>query len=232
MNANAHAPQLVGVGLYTPTEAGRLIGVASSKIIRWLRGHSVGQRSYEPLWTPQVDLADGSVYLGFRDLIEARAANEFIRAGLSPQAVRKAIDLARQEIGVDRPLSTTVFMTDGRTIFLEQVGTDGETRLLDLFKGQFAFSKIMQRSLRGIEFDGIEPMRWRPLGQAGGVIVDPERAFGQPINEESGVPTSVLKAAFDTCRDLDAVARDWEVPVKAVRQAIAFEDSRTSEQAA
>lgn len=232
MNSHAQQSSLIGVGLYTPAEAGRLIGVASQKITRWLRGHSVGERAYEPLWAPQVDLEDGSVHLGFRDLIEARAANEFIRAGLSPQAVRRAIQLARDEIGIDRPLSTTAFKTDGKSIFLEQIGTDGEVSLLDLFKGQFAFAKIMQRSLKGIEFDGIEPTRWRPMGDAGGIVIDPEKAFGQPISEESGIPTAVLKAAFDARGNTEAVARDWEVPVRVVRQAIAFETPRVLETAA
>jgi hypothetical protein len=32
---------LVGIGLYTPAEAGRLIQVRPAKLARWLRGHSI-----------------------------------------------------------------------------------------------------------------------------------------------------------------------------------------------
>ncbi len=224
MNMQAHHDQLLGIGLYTPSEAGRLIGVPSSKITRWLKGHAANGRKYEPLWTPQISLNDGSVHLGFRDLIEARTAKQFIMAGLSPQSVRRAIQIAREVIGVDRPLSTSAFRTDGRSIFLEQTNLDGETRLLDLLKGQFTFPKIMERSLRGIEFDGIEPSLWRPLGKPGGIVVDPARAFGQPVEVESGIPTSVLKAAFDgRQQDASTVARDWEISVKSVNRAIVFE---------
>jgi hypothetical protein len=60
------------------------------KLIRWLRGHSVSGRRYEPLWNPQINLGDDTIYLGFRDLMEARVANAFINAELSPQKVRIA----------------------------------------------------------------------------------------------------------------------------------------------
>src|SRR5262245_13290778 len=97
--------ELVGVGLYTPAEAGRLLHVRAAKISRWLRGHQIGDRIYEALWRSQVDLGDGRIWLGFRDLMETRVADGFIRLGLSPQRVRAAILEARTIIGEDLPLS-------------------------------------------------------------------------------------------------------------------------------
>ena len=38
-------------------------------------GHQVKGKWYEPLWRAQIDLGDGKVYLGFRDLMEMRTAN-------------------------------------------------------------------------------------------------------------------------------------------------------------
>src|SRR5258708_1869559 len=112
---------LIGMGVYTPAEAGRLLHVPSAKIVRWLRGHGIGDRTYDPLWTSQVDLDDGHVYLGFRDLMEVRIADKFISYGMSPQRIRAAIQLAREVLGEDRPLSTDRFRTDGRDIFFRVV---------------------------------------------------------------------------------------------------------------
>jgi len=56
---------LIGIGLYTPAEAQRLIHVPAGKLIRWLRGHKTTTGEYEPLWSPQVDVGDGKIYLGF-----------------------------------------------------------------------------------------------------------------------------------------------------------------------
>src|SRR5262245_48824262 len=122
--------ELLGVGLYTPAEAGRLLHVSAPKITRWLRGHQIGQRDYKALWRPQVDLGDGRVILGFRDLMEVRIAAKFISFGMSAQRVRSAIQEARTIIGDERPLSTNRFRTDGREIFLRVLETDekGEQR--------------------------------------------------------------------------------------------------------
>jgi uncharacterized protein (DUF433 family) len=215
---------LIGIGLYTPSEASGLLGVRSAKIIRWLRGHDLKGKRYERLWEPQVDLGDNEVYLGFRDLMEVRVANAFIERGLSPQKVRRAIEIARQLVGEQRPLSTTRFRTDGRTVFLQVLQEDGPDRMIDLFRSQYAFREVIEPSLKNIDFDddGI-PRRWWPLGKQARVMVDPERAFGQPIESGSFIPVTVLAAAAKAEGSPEATARIWSVSVASVRRAVEFQ---------
>ncbi len=218
---------LIGIGLYTPADASRLLGVPAPRITRWLRGYSKGDREYEPLWRSQVDLDDGQVYLGFRDLMEVRIADRFIGLGISSQRVRAAIRLASTMIGDARPLSTNQFRTDGRGIFLRTIETDdrgGEReQLLDLFKGQYEFSQIITPLLKGIDFDdqGV-PASWWPAGRARKILIDPARAFGQPIDAESSVPTGVLAAAGGGL-GVESAARAYGVSVGAVTRSMAFE---------
>jgi hypothetical protein len=219
--------ELFGVGLYTPAEAARLLSIPAARLSRWLRGHRTSGKTYEPLWSPQVDLGDGSLHLGFRDLIEARTANEFIKAGLSAQAVRRAIVLARDLTKDGWPLSTTRFRTDGRSIFFEEIQADGQHRMIDLLRGQYAFAKIMERSLRNVDFDGIRPSQWWIESKRGGIVIDPARSFGQPVDDESGVPTAVLAQAFSTWGDARRVARDWDIAEASVARAVDFELGRT-----
>lgn len=220
--------KLIGVGLYTPAEAGRLLNVRAAKITRWLRGHRIGEREYKPLWTPQVDLGDGRIYLGFRDLMEARIADKFIRSyGVSPQRVRAAIQLAREVLGEDRPLSTDRFRTDGRDIFFRviEMGEDGEERerLLNLFRRQYEFKQIIEPLLRTVDFDKRgTPFQWWPLGRRGNIVLDPTRAFGQPIDAVTSVPTAVLAAA-GRHEGIQRAARAYDVPPASVRRAIEFE---------
>jgi uncharacterized protein (DUF433 family) len=234
---NRHVPPetagLIGIGLYTPAEAGRLLHIAPSRISRWLRGHSVGEKHYEPLWRPQVDLGEDGICLGFRDLQEVRVASAFIEAGLSAYRVRQAIALARDLVDEERPLSTTRFRTDGRTVFLQVIEEDGQTKLIDLFKGQFAFREIIEQSLTNVEYDeaGI-PAKWWPLGRAKSVVLDPTRSFGQPIEAETGVPVDSLVAAVVAEGSQDGAARVWDVPVRAVRRAVAFRGAMPASQAA
>jgi hypothetical protein len=219
--------KLVGLGLYTPAEAGRLLQIAPSKISRWLRGHEANGRKYAPLWESQVDLNDGHAYLGFRDLMEVRIANKFISYGISPQRVRSAIILANEMLGQERPLSTDRFKTDGREIFFrvlekDQDGEESE-RLLNLFRRQYEFRQIIEPLLKTVDFDSDgEPTHWWPYGRKANIIVDPARSFGQPIDAASSVPTAALAAAAQR-EGIPAAARSYFVTQKSVRNALRFE---------
>lgn len=223
---------LIGVGLYTPAEAERLIQVPAAKLRRWLQGHAVQGKNYQPLWKPQIVLGDDKVYLGFRDLLEARVASCFIKRGLSPQKVRLAIELAAEMVG-DRPLSTTWLKTDGRRVFLQVAQETGsEPQIIDLFTRQFAFNRVVQESLQNVEFEGPNPQTWWPLGTKSGVLIDPRRSFGQPIEEETSVPAAVLARAAAAEGSEAAAARAWCVPTRAVRRAIGFERAMDQKKAA
>ena len=215
--------RLIGIGLYTPAEAGRLIQVHPGKIVRWLRGHIANGKLYDRLWEPQADLGEDGLFLGFRDLMEVRVAAEFITRGLSPQRVRQAIVLAGEIIGDERPLSTARFKTDGRSVFLQIVEADGKMKLIDIFRSQYAFQEVLERSLKNLDYDhyGV-PARWWPLGRSRNVVLDPERSFGQPIEAETSVPVSALAAAAAAEGSAKAAARAWAVPVRAVNRAVAF----------
>ena len=210
-----------------------LVGVSPAKITRWLRGHEVGDRHYDPLWRPQVDLGEDGIVLGFRDLQEVRVAATFIDKGLSPQRVRQAIALARDLVAEERPLSTARFRTDGRSVFLQVIEDDGQTKLIDLFRNQFAFRDIIESSLTNLDYDeaGL-PKMWWPLGRGKSVVIDPRRSFGQPIEAETSVPTGRLAAAVKTEGSAEAVARAWAVPLRAVKRAVEFERRMTFRAAA
>jgi uncharacterized protein (DUF433 family) len=223
-----HNFDLVGLGLYTASEASRLLNIPPSKIARWLRGHQVGDRRYAPLWHPQVDLGDGSLHLGFRDLMELRTAHQFMEHGVSAQQIRKAITEARTFVDDERPLSTTRFRTDGRTIFLEIADQENDARLYDLFRKQFAFKKVIEQSLKDVDFDDTTPSRWWVRSRKSGVVVDPLRSFGQPIDHESGVPTAVLAAAAGAEGSPEAAAKAWDVPLASVQRAVRFESTLAS----
>lgn len=215
---------LVGIGLYTPSEASRLTGVPVATIRRWLRGHAIAGCSYEPLWPPQIALSDGSFALGFRDLMEIRAAFAFTReAGLSPQKLRRAIQLARELIGDNHPLSTFRFRTDGKTVFLQIGREEGDDHLIDIFKRQYALKRILDPALKYTEYDSGVPARWWPLSQRSGIVVDPQRSFGKPIDSVTGIPTQVLAAAAIAEGSVKAAAKAYLVPVQSVERAIQFE---------
>lgn len=227
---------LVGIGLYTPSEAGRLIRMPAAKISRWLRGHAANGKDYDPLWETDVDLGDGKVILSFRDLMETRVVDAFIRMGVSAIRMRAAIRLAQDVMSESHPLASNRFRTDGREIFLQVIDKDenGAEReqLLNLFKRQYTFKGVLDPVLQTVDFgDDGNPTIWWPMGRRSNIIVDPKRAFGAPIDGESSIPTSTL-AREASVLGVDETAMAYDVSRQAVLRAVEFEGSLGMSQAA
>lgn len=218
---------VVGIGIYTVPEASRLTGIPASKIRRWLAGYRYraggAEHASAPLWTPEVPQLGSTIELGFRDLMELRFVDLFLEQGLSLQAIRRAIEKAVDLFGIERPLSTQRFRTDGRTIFLEIAEETEEEVLFDLKRDQFAFHRMVAPSFKDIELEKGLPVRWWPDTEARGIVLDPRRAFGKPIVARYGVPTAALADAYEVRRSFKLVGIDYDVPEKAVRNAVAFE---------
>jgi uncharacterized protein (DUF433 family) len=227
---------LIGLGLYSVTEAAALTHVEAPKIRRWLCGHAVGEKSYPALWKSQLQKFEmEQLYLSFLDLVQLRVAKAFIDAGLSPQKARRAIEYGSQIVSSDYPFASARFRTDGKTVVLHVLKTDGdEDHLIDLFSnGQYLMQKVIEPSLKNLEFDEAEiAARWWPLGRSKGVVIDPQRQFGQPIDDATGVPTSLLAEAVKAEGSAAQAAKRFMVPVAAVHRAVAFEQQLSQQLAA
>lgn len=222
------APAL-GTGFYTVPEAARLLKIWPLNIRRWLGGYTYtkGDKTVEmlPLWKPQLPAYDNHMELGFRDLIELRIIGGFLDAGLSLITVRHCLEYARDCVDDDRPFSTRRFRTDGRTIFLESLRQTGEDELLDLKTRQYAIKKVIDRTFKDLDISHDIVARWRPLEGKQSIVIDPQRAFGQPITNTYGVPTVVLAEALKAEGSIERVGRLYDVSVAAVRDAVKFERS-------
>lgn len=219
---------LFGIGLYTIAEASRLTDIPAARLSRWLRGYTYRGGAgrpvkSEPVWGRQVPDIDGIAGLGFLDLIEARFVDAFRKASVPWAMIRRCAEHARTLIGSDHPFSSQRFRTDGRTIFAEIVDRAGEKQLLDLAKSQLAFGRIIGPSLyAGIEFSERDtPVRWWQEKDL--IVIDPARAFGQPIVSDVGIPTSTLADAVTAEGSVAAAARLFRAEPRAVRAAVRFE---------
>jgi uncharacterized protein (DUF433 family) len=220
---------LLGIGLYTVPEASRLTGISSARLRRWLRGYTLGADEAcavsEPVWRRQIPEIDGTLGLGFLDLMEARFVDAFCAASVPWRVIRLCAERAREITGADHPFSSRRFRTDGRSIFAEVVDQAGEKQLLDGAKNQLAFGRVIGPSLyAGVEFSVDDvPARWWPIGRQETVVLDPARSFGQPIVNDGGVPTAVLVDAVEAEGSVVKVALLFQVPRRSVRAALRFE---------
>ncbi|GLS22950.1 hypothetical protein GCM10007874_59700 [Labrys miyagiensis] len=226
---HAQFSDAIGVGSYTAGEAARLLGTSAVNINRWLRGYRFRRKGEEhyvpPLWKSQHAEIHEHLEIGFRDLIELRFVNAFVDAGVGPLAIRNCLNYARQQVNDDRPFSTQRFRTDGRTIFLESAVRSKEPRLLDLKRRQYVFKQVIERTFKDLDIEDHAVARWRPFNGKRSIVIDPARAFGQPIASEFGIPTVTLADAVQAEGSIERVARLFEVSTASVRDAVQFEQS-------
>lgn len=216
-----------GSGIYTVGEASLLSRVSTARIRRWLLGYrfnTSGQLHESlPVWQPQLPEIDGKLALGFLDLMEMRFVDAFLKEGVSWRTLRLAANKARDLFKSTHPFCTRKFKTDGRQVFAEISDHAGDRSLLELVRSQLYFHKTVSPFLRGVEFEDDEPVRWRPLEGARQIVLDPNRSFGQPVVDHSGVPTLILARAAKVNRSFEEVAEWYRTDVRAVRAAVEYE---------
>jgi uncharacterized protein (DUF433 family) len=223
----------LGQGAYGTAEALRLINfrcppvtaprkISRQTVVRWLGGKEHSQA----LWTPDFRPieSEDAFDLSFRDLIELRFVKAFRDAGLSLQTIRECFGRAVEVVHDARPFSTRRFRTDGKTIFFEITDGVREGELVDLKRRQNVFHRIVEPSLHDLEFDADVLARWYPLGiSRKSIVIDPGRSFGRPVVSDGGVPTETILRATEAEGSPERVARLYELPLAAVRDAVSFE---------
>jgi uncharacterized protein (DUF433 family)/DNA-binding transcriptional MerR regulator len=219
----------LGIGYYTVPEAARLLRIPARNIKRWIGGYKYDAEGHTitmpPLWVPELPAYDDHLELGFRDLIELRFVKAFMDAGLGLKTIRNCLEYARECVRDDRPFSTRRFQTDGRTIFLDSLRRSGESEILDLRRGQYVFRQAIERTFKDLDIEADAVARWRPFHGKDTIVIDPRRAFGQPIATDYGVPTTALGDAAEAEGSIERVAFLYEIPQVVVRDAVKFESS-------
>lgn len=219
----------LGVGFYSYTEAARIIGIPAAKLRRWMRDYDYFthdfRRHHHSLILRHFD--QGEQILTFLELIELLFISLFRKEGVSLQAIRAAAERASKLFSTEYPFAVKRFSTDGRRIFATLSNeADSSSLMAEMSRGRLVFPLVIEPFLRKIDYQGDDAalMLW-PLGRAERVVLDPARAFGKPIDAETGVPTSVLYRAVQAEGDgaIATVAGWYKVPVAAVEAAIAFE---------
>ncbi|HEX5503674.1 MAG TPA: hypothetical protein VFW96_13710 [Thermomicrobiales bacterium] len=233
MNATptAAAGPYLGIGLYSIADAARIIGVTPTTLRAWLvssvsavHGEANARR---PAVTRHSDDADG--VLSFVELVELLVVKNFRQAGVKMPVIREVAERASARFGTPHPFTSRHFAADGAAVF-DALATcaDQKADRDDMLRGRRAFEQTVRPFSAQFDYaeDGRAARFW-PRQHDGRVVLDPRRAFGQPIDAETGVPTAVLYDAVSANPEDDAetIARWFAVPVAAVDAAVAYERS-------
>jgi uncharacterized protein (DUF433 family) len=225
-----------GIGAYTPTEAGNLLGVSPTTLRRWLFGytyeHHGPRTTQKPLWQAQYGIDQDEPLLGFRDLIEARVVKGLRSLGIGLPTIRECLVRASEIVRDSHPFSTKKFKTDGKRIFLQITDNlaldEIDPALIDLKSRQRVFQRIVAPSFVDLSFDADVASRWWLLPNKRTIVIDPKRSFGQPIIAENGLSTARVAQAVRAEGSIEAVSRLFEISSAVIRDALKFEDQRTA----
>ena len=106
-------------------EVCRLVGISYRQLDYWAR---------TDLLKPSLREAQGSGTqrkYSFTDVVQLRVVKRLLDAGMSLKKVRQAMDILRDRLDSDNPLSEVTLLSDGQTIYAANSDQD----VVDLFRG-------------------------------------------------------------------------------------------------
>ncbi|MGH8962707.1 MAG: DUF433 domain-containing protein [Jatrophihabitantaceae bacterium] len=208
--------------IYSYPDVDRLVGVRAGTARRWLEGYTRADRFYEPVLRPE---STGSDAVTWGEMVEARLLADFRRRDVPVQRMRPAIVALRREFG-RYPLAVARPFLDvaGRELVRrvqDQVGLDRELRLVVARNGQLILTPTAESFQSLVEHEAGSAVRVRPDPRTPGVVMDPERAFGQPAIRN--VRTETLAEDYRAGTRRAELADLYDLTVDQVDEAIRFE---------
>jgi uncharacterized protein (DUF433 family) len=230
MRAGTGTTELLGVGLYSMSEASRLTGVSPQRVRRWIAGYQFRYKtvsgsktgSSRPLIHSTIPRVGNSIALSFLELVEIRIVGAFLERGVSLQTIRRAHRRAGEKLETPHPFACRKFKTDGKRILGEGKEFGG---LLVLSNGSYAFPEILNQYLSEITFDRNTELarEWWPLGRQGGILIDPRVAFGAPVIAGTRIPVETVLDVMRSGETRESACYWFSLSLEQVDAAIEFE---------
>ena len=202
-------------GAYTLPDAARLLGLPLSKLRTWVLGRGVAE-SLGHRGTGKGRTLD------FYTLIELFTIGQLRAHGVSWPTLRKARAELMEKFQTPHPFALEELLVDGHRLLKEL----GDETLLELGSGgQTAFEKVIAPFCRRLDFDATTRLasRFYPEGPEGGVVIDPQHAFGRPVISGTNITTEALACLIRGGEKIEDVAQDFRLEPEEVENAWKFE---------
>lgn len=219
---------------YGLKQAAHILDLPQSTLRNWVRGWSYptqakGKASSPPL----IELPRGAdgLTLSFNNVIEAHVLSAIRRAhGVKMRLVRKALDYLVAHMGVERPLVSQAFKTDGVDLFVEHLGaivnvsSDGQLEIREVID---AYLDRVARAPDGVA-DRLYPFTRGGLDDPRFVVINPRVSFGRPMIERVSVPTDIIASRFSAGDSHNDLMDDFGCSRDEVDEAIRYELRRAA----
>jgi uncharacterized protein (DUF433 family) len=221
----------LGVGLYTLSEAARILRKPAATLRRWAGAGHPNAEERDSLSIPLVRREDPELVaqglLTFSELIALLLIRRLRQAEVALAAIRSMAAQASEALQTSQPFASGRLYTERSPLLASNRDKDGASSSSAVLESQRQAIESVLTSLASqldCAEDGTICGYW-PLGKGRRVVLDPARAFGQPIDSVSGVPTRALAGMSSAGEPIEKVARWYRVDPEAVRDAVLFEQS-------
>lgn len=214
---------------YSIAEASRLVNMNYWTVRRYLRGYSY---EYDDQKTSQPPVIKSNnepdIYASFLDLIDLIFVREFLLRGFGLPTLRKALDEAREWLGIPH-FGQSAFFTESADQIALHIPSDGSMIVL-LTGGQCAMTQIVEMFSDRLNFEDATKFgfarRWYPQGKDGLIVIDPEISFGRPTLAGTGIPTyNIYDLFLGENKSIEPVSSWFDIPANEINAAVQFEQA-------
>jgi uncharacterized protein (DUF433 family) len=204
-------------GLLDVSDAARFLGIPRSTLRRWAQGYAHGGLLLHVV--PAAEAREAQVT--FIAMAEAHVLEALRRAGVRPARIRPALTRLAEEFGREYVLVSPSLATDGIDVLWDFSRTSEGHGLMEGGTGQLVMREIVEDYLQYLTWadDGYPRMLELRYCQPSKVVIDPYRAFGQPIFEGSRTRVRDVANMLNAGEDPQVVADEHGVSLEDVRTA-------------
>lgn len=204
--------------LYSLTEVSRYARVQAATLRLWMKRDGIV--------TPPA--RDNLAPISFINLIETHVLVALRRTHQVPmQRIRSAVEWLRDYYKTDHPLAELDLETDGRDLFIRELGLPINASK----RGQSAFDEILSRYLKRVDRDKNNiPIRFYPFTTYDAspkfIIMDPSVAYGRPVIRGTRINTVIIYERYSGGESLSEIATDYGLEMPYVEEALRCEIER------
>lgn len=214
----------LGNGVFTTQEIAQILRVPYPKVRLWITQYWDGElgKVYEKNYSWKVG---NTTAVGFHTFIEFYVMMQFAESGVKIRQVLNAHKELGERFNTNFPFAKKEVLdnisTDGLKIYLN---IDGDIITLDGSK-QFNL-EVITLFFKNLDFDNeMLASRFWPMGKKHTIVVDPHRKFGQPVLDGTSIQSEAIYRMYLAEEPIAFIASIYELPMKAVKDAIAFHKS-------
>jgi uncharacterized protein (DUF433 family) len=218
MATGSDTRDLLGLGIYTPSEAARYARVETARMTRWI----IGTSHNRPAVRAQIDPAkNDEKWITFLDFVQAMAIRDIRDTKKIPlERIRETIEMAHSKFNIDYPFArkhTTYLLGEHIKLEIEGYGLIDAT---GPHKNQLNL-KVMESYLEDLSYDaeGLAKQYVPYVWKGHSIVLDPSRRFGEPFVRPGRYSVNALCDAYEAEGSDRAAARALGVKEEAVEAA-------------